>query len=386
MGNVTSGSGTNGITVNNQTSKTPLNKFIDKTMSEKYFLLPDYNDNSIAVIEEHRRINTEISDEHRDVMLKRAYCSFRDTFAIDLPSSVDGITLRDYSVNVNLIDQDGEYLPNVLNENNNPNIQNDLNDIKNLMCCNFGFQTVDDNGCTQITNEVCEDGQSIPPPKTATQIADSVNLTNMLDELIFSLKRLDYNDGLSSSQKYSSSIQGDGINQYKLNVGTNACNIFYYGSTQNDESLLQPGFYGDPNLPGRNETTYGGFGGKVLLQNRLNDRDFNNPGLDDPGVSTATGSNYIVNNYDDCNCLNGPYNMISNLTTIEGGADVTSYSNLTFTQGLDTKCKSNGFKGKYNLNVSDKLPTSFCLNLTNAQENDLTNANVNVEQSCNTGG
>lgn len=382
MGNITSGSGNNGITVNNQTSKTPLNKFIDKTMSEKYFLLPDYNDNSIAVIEEHRRTNINVSDEHKDAMLKRAYCSFRDTFAIDLPSSIDGQTISDYSVNINVIDQDGEYLPVVLNGNPNPNIVNGINDIKNLMCCNFGFQTIDNNGCGHITNVVCEDG--IPPPMTLDQIEQDLDKTRLLNELIFSLKRMAYNNGLSIDQQYSSSIQG-GNNQYRLNVGSNACNVFYYGSTQKGERFLQPSFYGDPNLPGRNERTYGGFGGKVLLQNRLNNRDFNNPGLSDPNESSATKNNYIVNNYDDCNCLNGAYNMIDNLITIEDGQQNSTHSNLTFTQGLDTKCKSNNYKGKYNLSTSEKLPQSFCLNLSNTQENELNESNVNVEQSCNTG-
>ena len=387
MGNVTSASGINGILENNETTKTPLNKFIDKVISEKYFLLPEYNDNSIAVIEEHRRTNTNITDEHRDVMLKRAYCSFRDTFAIDLPSSVDGITLRDYSVNINVVDQDGEYLPSVLNSSNLQTIVNSDLEIKQIMCCNLGFQTIDNNGCGDVSSTTCTDGQIPTTPLTSTQISQDIRLNNLINELEFSLKRMDYNssNGLDVSDTiYSSNIGGGGEN-YELNIGSNACNVFYYGSTQVSERLLQPSFYGDPNLPGRHETTYGGFGGKVLLQNRLNDRDFNNPGLDDPRESSSTRDNYIVNNYDDCNCLNGAYNMIDNLTTIEGGNEVQTYSNLTYTQGIDTKCSNDSYKGKYNLAAATKLPAQFCLNLTNIQENELRDSNVPISQSCNTG-
>lgn len=383
MGNITSGAGNNTVRADNsKQGKTPLNKFVDKVINEKYFILPEYNENSIKLIEDQREINIDNVDyEHNKVMLKRAFCTFRDKIAIDLPHS-DGSVINDYSVLIDIIDHNGSYLPRVLDGVGLPNIINSTAGIDTLMCNseNDLFVGIDSNleKCENDTTD--RDKEAI-----LNNILGDRNKADILNDILFSLKRLEFNSLIGQSEfdnQYTSRVPNlqDSSDKNKLNIGSNKCNMFYYNSEAKGEKLLDSTFYKRRDKSIYQET-YGGFCGKVLLQNRLNGRRSNNQSLFDYSESTFTEHDYIVNNYDDCNCLNSEFNIID----IElDKSETNPYSNLTYTQGLDSKCKNNSFKGKYNFASAQKLPQSFCLNYSSSDELTISDAGkVKIQQSCN---
>jgi hypothetical protein len=138
--------------------KTPLNKFIDKVFSKKYFMMPEYNNNSLYLSQSDNYKNysgTDNSYPHRDILLKRAYCTGKSRIPISLPyvntegdgsdsgglncsvpvrgeprntilggshynnclgehhSAYDdpGRSIKSYTIYIDVIDKNGEYLP-----------------------------------------------------------------------------------------------------------------------------------------------------------------------------------------------------------------------------------------------------------------------------------